>query len=86
MTQDFDSQFKSAAEETSRLKATLKNKDALLQEKEKELRASVEKTGRSERKASKHHVSCVVREAHTLILVCAFISILSIILCIHVDG
>ncbi|XP_064383629.1 early endosome antigen 1-like isoform X3 [Halichondria panicea] len=56
ITQDFDSQFKSAAEEISRLKATLKNKDTLLQEKEKELRTSVERTGRSERKASKQHI------------------------------
>ncbi len=67
MTQDFDSQFKSAAEEISRLKATLKNKDTLLQEKEKELRTSVERTGRSERKASKQHVSSVVRDTHTFL-------------------
>ncbi len=51
------SQIKAANEEIFSLKATIKNKDYRLQEKEKELRTNAEKLRLSERKASKQLVS-----------------------------
>ncbi len=50
-------QLKTAEDEISGLKTTIRNKDTLLQEKENELRSNTEKSGRFERKASKQHVS-----------------------------
>lgn len=54
---EMNSQLNLKVDELAGLKLALRNKDALLQEKEKELREAVEKMSRSERKSSKHHVS-----------------------------